>query len=230
MKKALLMVFLLAASSSKAATFVKCDNKDFQVVSISRTGINRIVFPEKVVEVVYSKERPFRHMVEGKNVFIKVLGRKTAAEYYVVLADGRVCQFIFNPKDIPAQVVFVEDKDKKKVLQIQKALAFEKVSPYEETMKKLVLAGIDEVPPPGYTVKSTNVVIDNFKEYSRNLVLEMRGALFTVKVFLLRAKQKVRIDEKNFIDSDRTRAVAVLRHELEPGQETKVIVVEGNGD
>jgi len=229
--KKFFLIFLALTATANAMRTVKCDEKEFRVVDISDKAINRIVFPDKIVEVVYSKEKPYRHSIEGRNLFLKTIAKNPkSAEYYVILADGRTCQFIFSPKRMPAQVVYVEDTMKKDVERIRKALSFERADTYEKTMKKLILAGINENPPPGYVVEDKNVVVENLVEYKRNLVKEIKGTLYTIKVFVLHAKDRVRVDEKNFIDNGQVRAVSVLKHELMPGEETRVIVVEGNVD
>lgn len=126
-------------------------------VDMSSSDVNRIVCPEKVTDISFSKDKGVVAKIQGKNIFIKFLvheqinpdGTKeliytdTPSEFYVT-CGGNVYTLIAQPKRIPAQTVRLS---RGVIDKAEKNIDLFKGLPLEKRLIKLInIAYTDSIP------------------------------------------------------------------------------------
>jgi hypothetical protein len=205
----------------------------WNVVYISMGDVNRIVCEKgDVPTVVYSQEKEMQVKTEGRNVFVKLVpkeegsGKKAISDFprelYVECA-GEVFQLILYPKSIPAATIHLKLPYKKDTT---KAQAFEKASPFEETVGKLIKAAYLEEIPDGYDVEMVNKPAGSFRELDMVLYKKYTGGRFVVEEYLITAKLNLELSEASFLPYLKNPiAISIVKPILKEGETTRMFVV-----
>jgi conjugal transfer pilus assembly protein TraK len=184
---------------------------------------------------VYSQEKEMQVKTEGRNVFVKLVpkeegnGKKVIADYprelYVECA-GEVFQLLLYPKSIPAATIYLKLPYKKDTT---KAQVFEKASPFEETIAKLIKSAYLEEIPDGYDVEVVNKPAGSFRELDLVLYRRYTGDRFVVEEYLITAKLNLELSEASFLPYLKNPvAVSIVKPILKEGETTRMFVVSIN--
>jgi hypothetical protein len=208
----------------------------WNVVYISMGDVNRIVCEKGIATtVVYSQEKEMQVKTEGRNVFVKLVpkdsgnSKKVISDYprelYVECA-GEVFQLLLYPKSIPATTIYLKLPYKKDT---DKARAFEKASPFEETIAKLIKAAYLEEIPDGYDVEMVNRPAGSFRELDLVLYRKYTGDRFVVEEYLITAKLNLELSEASFLPYLKNPvAISIVKPILKEGETTRMFVVSIN--
>jgi len=208
----------------------------WNLVYISMGDVNRIVCEKgEIATVVYSQEKEMQVKTEGRNVFVKLVPKeevnrkKVISDYprelYVECA-GEVFQLLLYPKSIPATTVYLKLPYKKDTT---KAKAFEKASPFEETIAKLIKAAYLEEIPDGYDVEMVNRQAGSFRELDLVLYRRYTGDRFVVEEYLITAKLNLELSEASFLPYLKNpSAISIVKPILKEGETTRMFVVSIN--
>ena len=207
----------------------------WNVVYISMGDVNRIVCERgSVSTVVYSQEKEMQVKTEGRNVFVKLVpkegdGKKVISDYprelYVECA-GEVFQLLLYPKSIPATTIYLKLPYKKDT---DKARAFERASPFEETIAKLIKAAYLEEIPDGYDVEMVNRPAGSFRELDLVLYRKYTGVRLVVEEYLITAKLNLELSEASFLPYLKNPvAISIVKPILKEGETTRMFVVSIN--
>ncbi len=209
----------------------------WNVVYISMGDVNRIVCEKgNVSTVVYSQEKEMQVKTEGRNVFVKLVpreegnGKKVISDYprelYVECA-GEFFQLLLYPKSIPATTIYLKLPYK----DIAKARAFERASPFEETIAKLIKAAYLEEIPDGYDVEMVNKPAGSFRELDMVLYRRYIGDRFVVEEYLITAKLNLELSEASFLPYLKNPvAISIVKPILKEGETTRMFVVSINSE
>jgi len=208
----------------------------WNVVYISMGDVSRIVCERgEVSTVVYSQEKEMQVKTEGRNVFVKLVpkeevnGKKVISDYprelYVECA-GEVFQLLLYPKSIPATTIYLKLPYRKDTT---KARAFERASPFEETIGKLIKSAYLEEIPDGYDVEVVNRTAGSFRELDMVLYRRYTGDRFVVEEYLITAKLNLELSEASFLPYLKNPvAISIVRPILKEGETTRMFVVSIN--
>ncbi|MFZ8785218.1 TraK domain-containing protein [Thermocrinis sp.] len=210
----------------------------WSVVYISMGDVNRIVCEKgNVSTVVYSQEKEMQVKTEGRNVFVKLVpkeeidGKKVISDYprelYVECA-GEFFQLLLYPKSIPATTIYLKLPYKKDTT---KARAFERASPFEETIAKLIKVAYLEEIPDGYDVEMVNKPAGSFRELDLVLYRRYTGDRFVVEEYLITAKLNLELSEASFLPYLKNPvAISIVKPILKEGETTRMFVVSINSE
>ncbi len=210
----------------------------WNVVQISMGDVNRIVCERgEIATVVYSQEKEMQVKTEGRNVFVKLVPKEEAnskkvisdypRELYVECA-GEVFQLLLYPKSIPATTIYLKLPYKKDTT---KARAFERASPFEETIAKLIKAAYLEEIPDGYDVEVVNSPAGSFRELDMVLFRRYTGDRFVVEEYLITAKLNLELSEASFLPYLKNpSAISIVKPILKEGETTRMFVVSINSE
>ncbi len=208
-------------------------------VELSSSDINRLVCPEDITDVIYSKEKGVTVKIEGKNAFVKFLVKEdggqedystTPTEIYVVCGH-KTFNLIALPKRIPSRTVILSGGDDK----AKRNMSFFEGMPFEKKVLSLIKSVYTENIPDSYTVTWENRPFNLYKGLKLTLVRTVRiyGEGLQVKEFALKALENMELSEKDFLKPELTAnpvAIAIDKLRLAPGdvdQSTaRVIIVE----
>lgn len=206
-------------------------------VELSSSDINRLVCPEDIKDVIYSKEKGVTVKIEGRNAFVKFLVMKdgekdiysaTPTELYVVCGQ-KTFNLIALPKRVPSRTVILSGVDGKAK---KNASLFEGM-PFEKKILSIVKSVYTEDIPDSFTVREENRSFDLFKRDGLDLTLvrsvRIDGQGLRVKEFNVKAREDLELSEKDFLKRELTSnpvAIAIDKLKLAPGETARVIIVE----
>jgi uncharacterized protein YrzB (UPF0473 family) len=200
---------------------------------VSMGDVNRIVCEKgEIAIVVYSQEKEMQVKTEGQNVFVKLVpkeeddGKRVISDYpreLYVECGGEVFQLLLYPKSIPATTIYLKLPYKKDTT---KARTFERASPFEETIAKLIKASYLEEIPDGYDVEMVNRTAGSFRELELVLYRRYTGDRFVVEEYLITAKLNLELSEASFLPYLKNPvAVSIVKPVLKEGETTRMFVV-----
>ncbi len=208
------------------------------IATVSSHDINRIVCPGQMNDLIFSQEKGLVGHFSGNSAFIKFKikddgnGGYTYAtepsELYVV-CDGVVYSLIVAPKDIPAVTLRLASPKGKS---FRKNIAHYKNLPLEKQALRIIREAYNDDYPTSYRIARASKEIPLSSAFSTKLVqaVDVDGVGLRLRKFRVTAgSRKVHVDEKDFLSSaisDSILAVAVEDHNLNPGESTRVFVVE----
>ncbi len=180
-------------------------------VNIAKKDVNRVVLPEKILDVAYSKEKGLIIKIVGNQAFLKyqvvkkqkfeqiagaanpnslkpvgkpqlVYNAKPCEVYFIT--QDKTYSFIFYPKDIAPQTIIVNDFGAK----TKSILKYETEDDYITTLAKLTKSVLNGLAPYGYQVIPVNRVVYKDKTFTTTLKTIYKGVLY--KVLLYEVKNK----------------------------------------
>ena len=210
-------------------------------VELSATDVNRIVCPGTINDLIFSKEKGIEGHFVGNNAFVKfsILVDAEGKEYTTtpselfVSCGGAVYSLIATPKFIPSVTLRLAPPpavDLKQNIEHYQALPFEK-----KVLQLIREAYLGEF-PESYQVTMADALVALSDDLSVRLTktVEVEGAGLRLKEYLARSADggSRRITEREFLRptmGERIVAVVVENQDLEPGQSSRVFIVEQRG-
>jgi len=213
------------------------------LVSVSRNSVNRIVCPDTIKDIVFSKEKGAIVKFEGNNAYIKFLEQKDPTtgkiiydkspnEFYVTCNDT-VYTIIAIPADIGTRIIRLMGNNKKKILANQHQ--FEQL-PFEKKIIKIIKSVYkDDLP-------STWDIDNKIKLYKKDNLfvklirtIKIIGTGFTVREFSVTPDKNIKripLNEKMFLIpalSKNIVAVSLEKLLLKRGEHTRLFIVSKKG-
>lgn len=205
---------------------------------LSNRDINRIVCPGRINDLIFSEEKGLTGHFSDNNAFIKFkieqLGSEkryaSAESELFVVCDGMVYTLIVTPKDMPSATIrLAQAQDRQMVANIE---AFKEL-PLEKRVLQLLREAYTQNFPPGYRVAKMATPVSLSPDVDLQLTTQVNvdGIGLQLKEFLAtsRGDRQTRIEEKIFLKPQigtALLAVAVVDHQLHPGESTRVFVIE----
>ncbi len=188
-------------------------------MKVSNQDLNRIAVPSRILKVYTSKSIEVK--VEGTEAYIKVPQTVTGPIELYLLTEQETFTLMLVPVPIPAETVII-----KAGVQIHPGLESEA---YIREIKSLLRAVANGEAPPGYDVS----LVENgkeecpVKECSLVAVRRYTGRRFIVEEYqLANSTKEPRTYREEFFAHAGTRAVAIERHQVDPGGGTRLLLVE----
>lgn len=207
-------------------------------IDLSNSDVNRLVCPERIKDVVFSKEKGVTVKFSGRDVFVKFLVEQSAmekkyitspTELFVVCGES-VYNIIGVPKTIPSQTVRLSTGKQDR---IRKNLALFAGMPYEEKLLKIIKSVYAGTIPDSFAVRRVRKKLDIYKDLdltaTREIDIEGEGLRAREYQVTLRNKDLLEIREKDFLLRElveRPAALAVDKHTLRTGDMARIIVLE----
>lgn len=227
-------------------------------IQLSNTDINRFVCPEKIKDVIWSKEKGVVVRYSGKDAYVKFLieikpgGEKkyitALTEIFIVCGDSTY-NVIADPKsDYPAQTTYLSSGKQE---QIKKNLTMYAGMPYEEKILSILKTVYTNNMPESYNVSRVNKPLKLFRDINLTLVKvvkvdgeglrvkEYSAALKTPKIDKSTATtvaspdDAITLREKDFLLKQIVQnpaAIAIDKHNLRIGDIARIFVIERTED
>ena len=227
-------------------------------IQLSNTDINRFVCPEKIKDVIWSKEKGVVVRYSGKDAYVKFLieirsgGEKkyitAPTEIFIVCGDNTY-NVIADPKsDYPAQTAYLSSGKQE---QIKKNLTLYAGMPYEEKILSILKTVYTNIIPDSYNVSRVNKPLLLFRDINLTLVkvVEVDGEGLRVKEYSAARKtpkndkstattvassdDSITLREKDFLLKQIVQnpaAIAIDKHNLRTGDITRIFVIERTED
>lgn len=212
-------------------------------VDLSSTDVNRIVCPGTINDLIFSKEKGIEGHFSGNNAFVKFAilieadedkQYSTTPSELFVSCSGAIYSLIATPKQIPSVTVRLSPPagtDLKQNVDRYQALPFEK-----KVLQLIREAYLGEY-PESYRVTEADVEVAVSADLAVRLTktVEVEGVGLRLKEYLARPAggKAVRITERDFLRpgmGERIVAVVVENQGLEPGQSSRIFIVEQRGE
>jgi conjugal transfer pilus assembly protein TraK len=207
-------------------------------IDLSNHDINRIVCPGKINDLIFSEEKGLTGHFSDNNAFVKFkieqrgserIHAATPSELFLV-CENTVYTMIANPKDMPSVTLRLAAAQEKALsANIQ---AFKEL-PLEKRVLQVIREAYNRTYPSGYRIVETGTPLLLSPEFEILLTQTINIDGIGLKLKELTAKSQMereaRIDEAFFLNakfSDSLLAVAVDSHILQPGESTRIFVVE----
>lgn len=207
-------------------------------VAVSNHDINRIVCPGQMNDLIFSQEKGLIGHFSGNSAFIKFKVEDAGGEYtyasepceLFVVCDNVVYSIIALPEDIPSVTRRLASPKGKA---FKKNIAHYKNLPLEKQALQVIREAYNESYPTSYRVAESRKEIALSPDFSTTLVqaVDVDGVGLQMKKFQVTSKaiKRIQVEEQDFLSpivSDSILAVAVEDHTLNPGESTRVFVVE----
>lgn len=208
------------------------------IVELSNHDINRIVCSGQMTDLIFSKEKGLTGYFSGNNAFIKFKIENIGDEYIYadtpselfVVCNSAVYTLIVAPMDISSVTVRLSSP---KGDTFKKNIAHYKNLPLEKQALQIIREAYNESYPSSYRVTESNKQITLSANLAATLLqaVDVDGVGLRMKKYQVTslAPGRIDVDEKSFLSpfvSDSILAVAVEDHSLQPGETTRVFVVE----
>jgi type-F conjugative transfer system secretin TraK len=225
MAKPFILLFLLGSLITANATTVRnfTDNETL-TVELSKTNYNRLLVPDDKIHKVRCPEKTLAidYAVDG-SVYIDLLVTEPLT-VFVTTKTGHNFSMTVKPVESLGQTIQFVPKTPTK-----QARHFEKKTPQDETVTKLIQAMMNNQTPQGYGVKS---VFSSYRPVNKELTYKVTkqfiGEAYQGEILTIynRTHKPVTLDESLFKNND-TRAFAVSQPIIAPkGSETIYLVKE----
>jgi conjugal transfer pilus assembly protein TraK len=227
---------LLTTSAAVAGTGIPAEVPT--EVEFSSREINRVVCPGQLSDMIYSEEKGLTGHFSGSNAFIKFTAEEVAgrlvyreepSEIYLV-CNGAVYTLIATPAEISAVTVRLAPA---KTETVEENIGRFANMPLEKQALQVIREAYGGRYPNTYQVVDQAVSVDLCPdlELVREQLVAVEGVGLRLKVFKAtsRANTSIDLEEKLFLSTvigSPILAVAVADHRLQPGQSTRVFVVE----
>ncbi len=213
------------------------------LVSISRNSVNRIVCPDTIKDIVFSKEKGAIVKFEGNNAYIKLLEQKDPAtgkimydkspnEFYVT-CNNTVYTIIAIPDNIGPRIIRLMGNDKKKILSNQRQFA---QLPYEKKIIKIIKSVYKDNLPSTWDINSkTELYKKNNLLIKLVRTIKIVGTGFSVKEFSVSPDKNIKfmpLNERMFLIpalSKNIVAIALEKLSLKAGDRTRLFIVSKKG-
>lgn len=230
------ILLILIATNASAAEMILPEVPT--EVAVSNHDINRIVCPGQMNDLIFSKEKGLVGHFSGGSAFIKFKVENDGGEYtyasepceLFVVCDNVVYSIIAQPEDIPSVTRRLASPKGKT---FKKNIAHYKNMPLEKQALQIIREAYNETYPTSYRVAESKKEIALSPDFSTTLIqsVDVDGVGLQMKKFQVTSKAtgKIQIEEQDFLSpavSDSILAVAVEDHTLNPGESTRVFVVE----
>ena len=178
-------------------------------IAVSNTDVNRIVSPEPIKDVVYSKEKGLMVHFIGKNAFIKFVIKRNIdgsfsyitqpAEIYVVTQDA-VYTIIVSPQNVAGRTIRLSGGNLKKIQTNNKMFA---QLPYEKRIIKIIKSVYkNNIPYSWDVVHPQNpkpIVIKDFLFITPLTLINIEGTGFSLKEYKVVSSISMHITETDFL-------------------------------
>lgn len=238
-KQTILTIFaLIIAVSVNAGENNVIPSEVSTQVELSNHDINRIVCPGQMNDLVFSKEKGLTGHFSGNNAFVKFkiedsgdgyIYADTPSELFVI-CNGVVYSLIVTPNDIPSVTVRLGSP---KGDSFKQNIAHYKNLPLEKQALQIIREAYSESYPSSYRITETSSQTTLSPDLETTLLqaVDVDGVGLRMKKYLVKslASSKLNVDEKTFLSlsiSNSILAIAVEDHSLQPGETTRVFVVE----
>lgn len=211
-------------------------------IAVSNTDVNRIVSPEPIKDVVYSKEKGLLVHFIGKNAFIKFVIKRNAdgsytyiqqpAEIYVVTPDA-VYTIIVSPQNIAGRTIRLSGGNLKKISANKQMFV---QLPYEKKLIKIIKAVYkNNIPYTWDVVHPQNpkpIVINDFLFVTPLTLVSIEGTGFSLKEYKVTSPMNMRISENDFITvklAKNPRAIALTGFNVSKDNPVYLFIVTRGG-
>jgi conjugal transfer pilus assembly protein TraK len=229
-------VTLVMASESHALKTLSLVEGESAFVEISSTDLNLVKLSSPGVKP-YTGDQSIEAKVVGSNVFVgwPPGANPKPAEIFFVTSTGTF-SLIMVPKSIPGETIILRTPEEG----ITDAIEWEKANDYVTGLKELIKGMYRGIPPRGFAVTEVKQASDKKGALQDTLLTIYVGASITgeehsVKnisgevIYFGKPAEERRYAEQVFA-APGILAVSIDKHELAPGEETKVYLVRKNSE
>ena len=209
------------------------------MVKVSQDAINRIVCNGQFKDLIYPEDRGIMGRFSGNSAYVsfmhdgenQVVDPSEPVEIYAV-CNGATYTIIAAPtKKINAVTIRLSDPKSKSV---DENISRFQDMPLEKQVLDIIREAYNGVYPSSYKVTDNNKTINICKDLTLSLIrtVDVDGVGLRLKEFTINANSSVDIDEKVFMNSrvsNSLLALAIEKHQLSKGDQTRLFVIEKKG-
>ena len=211
-------------------------------VTVSNTDVNRIVSPEPIKDVVYSKEKGLMVHFIGKNAFIKFVIKRNPdgtytyiqepSEIYVVTSDA-VYTIILYPKNIAGRTIRLSGGTLNKIKANEQMFS---QLPYEKKLIKIIKAVYKNDIPYSWDVthpqNPTPIVVKGNLTATLITTVNIVGTGFYLKEYKIASPVSMHVTETDFLNTKlakNPRAIALTGFEVSKDDPVYLFIVAKGG-
>ena len=250
----ILVILLFMILNSFGLVIINNPN-DRVVVSISKTSVNRLVLPSKILDVTYSKEKGLNIKIVGNQAFLKYIpikkqeyqvvnnqkrpigepkivydNAKTSEVYFVT--EDKTFSFVFIPKKIKPETIIVNDF----ISKAKKIMKYETEDNYIVSLSKISKTILQDKLPFGYKIKEVNKIIYQDNVFITKLLNEYKGVIYKAYLYSVKNKSNkpIRLSIKALynLSHNTPKSISIYYgnkiNYLLPYGKAKVLILEGN--
>ena len=227
-----IMLFLLSNICWANQVFNVKDGDRVSVV-FSQYELNRLVIKgAKITDV--RGAAGFIEVTPDKKageIYVKTLLKKPNYSFFVSANNGSTYTIVVNHSDVPAQTISLIPKSKLVKNKKINVKLFDAL-PLRNKVGKIGMAMAKDEDHEAFDVENIEdeIEIKLWKEVKINLIKQyigndLKGDVFSIKN---RSKDEIRLHESEFLNfGENVIAVSIEKHELKPGEKTKLFIVKG---
>lgn len=204
-----------------AVVVIDNPTSDTIIVNVSNRSVNRIVFPSKILDIAYSKEKGTNIKIAGSQAFIKytpiqkeevqviaknkteksgepkIVYNKAKPSEIFFITESKTYAFVLNPKNIKAQTIIINDFTKK----VKDIIKYETDDSYVTTLAKISKQILKGNSPQGYKIKKNNKLLSSQADLRIKRIKTYEGVIYNVSLIEVYNKiNKVRkLNPKEYI-------------------------------
>lgn len=209
-------------------------------IKISSTDMNRIVCTSgTITDVNYSQEKGVKVKISGSQAYLKLqairdksgdLRYSTVPVDVYVTCDGDTYGFIGRPLKIPSKTIYLVNPKKK----MQEDMDAFRKSSIDQAVKQ-VLERVFQDAIPGSWLKEKNIEVQSPPGFEIEPIRTWKipGVGILVRLLRFESLKGGSIDERFILDERLTInpvAISLEKHDLLPGESTRVVVLEKAND
>lgn len=212
---------LALISPQRAAAVQTVTDPEKATVRVSNRDLNRFVAPDRLRKGISNK--PIEVTVDGNEAFVNIPPAVEGPVELHLLTEKETYTLMLIPAPIPAETIVIRGRSASLPDPRQEAL------PYLQRIKALIRTAANNTAPPGYDV---TVVPDGeedcpVNECSLIAVRRYTGREFVITEYRLSNPTKEsRVYTETLFSQKESRAVAIERHHLDPGEATRLFRVK----
>lgn len=226
-------IFLLAILwTSNAVAGQLLEVRDGAVVSVRISGNepNRLVVRDGRVHKVWGADGKvvLKPDADSGQIYLQPTDAWRNRPFSLFVRDeaGGVYTLVLTPTDMPAETVTLVRPERMRGVDRRKAAAWETEKPYESALLEIIKHMALNSLPDGYSQTEVNREIKLWQEAKLVLLGRYTGAKLEGEIYELTNvdNKKIRLDEREFYRTG-VLAISIDRHELAPGEHTRIYLV-----
>ncbi|AEA33608.1 TraK domain-containing protein [Hippea maritima] len=212
-------------------------------VEVSNVDVNRIVSPEPIKDIVYSKEKGLMVNYVGKNAFIKFVIKanpdgtydyiQEPSEVYIVTQDA-VYTLILKPSQVAGRTIRLSGGTLKKIQANENMFS---QLPYEKKIIKIIKSVYKNDIPDTWDVSHPQnpkpIILPNGLTAKLITTVKIEGTGFNLKEYEITGSTPISISETDFLNTKLARhpkAISLTGFKVSKDEPVYLLIVAGEGD
>lgn len=220
-----LIVLLTLCITSVAFADITIDTRRLvdagRIIDVSWDSINMLKFPDEIKEIKTTKK--INTSIQG-NIALISLGQPVMTEVYVMTNSDKVYSLILKPKEkaMAFNYVFIDHE-----LEVEKAIQKETATPFEVTIRDIMIQVKQNGKVTGYQAKSFSDLIFRKENLFLEKVLEHVGMNLVIEVWNVvnDSGENITLREREFYEEGIVSIMFDEQNSIKPGKNSTMYII-----